>query len=214
MNVGLAPVSSLPTGNASQSSVARGRLTRRTRVVDEARRRPIGSPCATIIPRRVLAPIPRRGVRSALRDSRVDRKPRCSDPPPPPPPAPRRAMRSVRFLSSQFPVFRPRVFSRFRRFCVSFTRVPHDSREIAGRGSRIGKSAPVRGGRRFEAESVGTSTFDRLAVDLRFPLKRGSPSQAKMIIRIRRQFDASSRCRASKIIFACSQQLLFYTNVN
>lgn len=85
MNVGLAPVSSLPTGNASQSSVARGRLTRRTRVVDEARRRPIGSPCATIIPRRVLAPIPRRGVRSALRDSRVDRKPRCSDPPPPRP---------------------------------------------------------------------------------------------------------------------------------
>lgn len=145
----------------------------------------------------------------------------------PPPPRSWRAMRSrsVRFLSSQFLVFRPRFFLVFVVFCVSFTRVSttrarRPPREITGRGLFIGKSVLPIAGTRFEAESVERSRSHSmwLVVDLLLRLNENLHlpllSQPEIMNWIRRQFDVEYWLGNLSSSFAFVVHNCFYINVN
>lgn len=136
-------------------------------VADEGRRRPIGPPRATAPLCRVSPPsgaLPRRFDRR--RDATTVASTGSRGAPVSPllrarPPRRRRAMRSVRFLGSPFPVFRPRVFSRFsvvsvfRSLGVSAIRVPTPA---AGRSPVSIRAPPDRGER--DSEPGPKSEFD------------------------------------------------------
>lgn len=148
-------------------------------------------------PRRGLSPIPRRGIRSAA-DSRVDRKPRCFDPPPAPRPGD--AFSSVSqfpvpgfFLVSVVSVFRSPEFHtiRTRRRRGSSPAADHRSvspRPIAGTAirSRGPLNADVRRTRRRFAIPVERGPVLTLVT---FPARNDRSNS-------RRRFDVNSRiCR-------------------